>query len=253
LPESPRWLIGKGQLAEAERVVGVIEERIAASGKTLPTPGEPMPLPPASSGDWRELFGPTYRNRTLLIWAIWIAIGFTSWPIQTWLPTIYRTLFHVSLEQALNYAIYTSITQLAAALASIVMIDIAGRRLWFAGGLAIAGIALVALWFIGPTTAAIVFVLTTVTTFCIAGLNFGLYLYTPELYPTRLRAVGCGTALAWARAGGIVSPIVIGWGMQQGGLAEVFLGLGIIAGAAGLATFFFAVETKGRVLESVSP
>jgi putative MFS transporter len=98
-----------------------------------------------------------------------------------------------------------------------------------------------------------VFVLTGLTLFGITSLNLAIYLYTPELYPTRLRAQGVGIALAWSRVAGMIAPPVIGWGMSNDGLAAVFGGLGVIALLAALVTGFFAIETKQRVLEEVSP
>jgi putative MFS transporter len=98
-----------------------------------------------------------------------------------------------------------------------------------------------------------VFVLTALTLFGITSLNLAIYLYTPELYPTRLRALGVGIALAWARVAGMIAPPVIGWGMANDGLAAVFLGLGIIALIAAAVTAILAVETRRRILEEISP
>ena len=252
LPESPRWLIGAGRAAEAERVVAELERQITAGGRTLPPP---VAAPPAvvDAGAWRELFSPTYRTRTFVIWTIWITIGFISWPLTIWLPSIYRTVFHIPIEAALSYGMLNNIVIFLGALAVIALIDRVGRRRWFAGALALAGIALATLGLLGAGTAASVLVFSLVTLFSISSLNLAIYLYTPELYPTRLRATGCGVALAWARIGSIIAPPVIGWGMANNGLAMIFLGLGVIALAAGAVTALCATETTRRILEDVSP
>ena len=83
-------------------------------------------------------------------------------------------------------------------------------------------------------------------------LSIGVYLYTPELYPTRARAMGVGTATAWLRLASMIGPTVVGM-MIGGGLENVFLAFGVVAALAALTTALFAVETKGRVLEEVSP
>ena len=105
----------------------------------------------------------------------------------------------------------------------------------------------------GANTVASVFLMTTITLFCITSLNLAIYLYTPEVFPTRLRAVACGISLAWARVGAMTAPPVIGWAMAGNQLSRVFLGLGVIAFCTGLITAVFAVETRRRVLEEVSP
>ena len=180
-------------------------------------------------------------------------MGFISWPLTIWLPTIYRNVFKVSLEQALNYGLINNVIILIATLSCALLIDRTGRKAWFTGAFVLAGCSLCLLGYLGASSADTVFVLTGLTLFGITSLNLAIYLYTPELYPTRLRAQGVGIALAWSRVAGMVAPPVIGWGMSNDGLAAVFAGLGVIALLAALATVFFAIETKQRVLEEVSP
>jgi putative MFS transporter len=253
LPESPRWLARRGRSAEAEAAVSKIEREIRASGKTIGAPKPVVASGRAGSGAWTELFSDQYRNRTLLIWVIWITVGFISWPLTIWLPTIYRNVFKVSLEQALNYGLINNVIILVATLSCALLIDRTGRKAWFTGAFLLAACALGLLGFLGASSANIVFVLTGLTLFGITSLNLAIYLYTPELYPTRLRTQGVGIALAWSRVAGMVAPPVIGWGMSNDGLAAVFAGLGVIALLAAVVTGFFAIETKQRVLEEVSP
>ena len=105
----------------------------------------------------------------------------------------------------------------------------------------------------GATTVELVFILTGLTLFGITSLNLAIYVYTPELYPTRLRALGTGVALAWARVGGMLAPPLIGWGMSHNALPGVFSSLGILALIAAAVVALLAVETRRRILEEVSP
>ena len=86
--------------------------------------------------------------------------------------------------------------------------------------------------------------------FFVSTINIGVYLYTPELYPTR--ALGVGTATAWLRLASIIGPIAVG-SMIAGGISSVFLLFSVVAAIAAVITAAFAIETKGRVLEEVSP
>ena len=86
--------------------------------------------------------------------------------------------------------------------------------------------------------------------FFISTINIGAYLYTPELYPTRSRALGVGTATAWLRFASMIGPTAVGF-MIGGGLQSVFWMFASAAVIAAVITGAFAIETKGRVLEEV--
>jgi putative MFS transporter len=87
--------------------------------------------------------------------------------------------------------------------------------------------------------------------FCNA-INLGVYLYTPELYPTRVRALAVGTATAWLRLASMIGPTTVGF-LIASGLQSVFLLFGVIALVTAIITALFAIETKKRLLEQVSP
>ncbi len=88
--------------------------------------------------------------------------------------------------------------------------------------------------------------------FFVNAINLGVYLYTPELYPTRVRALGVGTATAWLRLASMIGPTTVGF-MIASGLSSVFLAFGIVALVTAIVTAWFAIETKKRVLEEISP
>src|SRR5262249_51236012 len=125
-------------------------------------------------------------------------------------------------------------------------------RVWFAVAFAAATISLGMLATTANPTAEQVLLYMTAAYFFVSTINIGVYLYTPELYPTRARALGVGTATAWLRFASMIGPTAVGY-MIGGGLQSVFLPFAIVAAIAAVVTACFAVETKGRVLEEVSP
>jgi putative MFS transporter len=88
---------------------------------------------------------------------------------------------------------------------------------------------------------------------CVATMSLAVYLYTPELYPTRSRALAVGTATAWLRLASIIGPNIVAMMVVRDGLPAVFLGFGLVALSAAVIVGLFAVETKARVLEEISP
>ena len=252
LPESPRWLAARGRDAEAEAALAYIErETERATGKPLP-PVQSVAATHEKPASWADLFGPQYLRRTLVVWMIWFAAYLITYGLTVWLPTIYRTVFKLPLEQALQYGLMTQVVGLLGTLTCALTIDYFGRRRWFALAFAGAAAALGALWFLGASSPERVLVFVGAAFFCSSVLSIGVYLYTPELYPTRARAVGVGIATAWLRLASMIGPTVVGL-MVTGGLENVFLAFGAVAALAAVMTALFAVETKGCVLEEISP
>jgi len=80
-----------------------------------------------------------------------------------------------------------------------------------------------------------------------------VFLHTPEIYPTRIRALATSVASAWLRVASIAAPLFIGFTIGTYRLGAVFLVLGVMAWIGALITGLFSMETKDRVLEEISP
>ena len=260
LPESPRWLAVRGHTAEAQGAMALIErETEKATGKPMPPP-QPVVSTLDKPASLADLFGPLYLRRTLVVWVIWFAAYFVNYGLSIWLPTVYRTVFQLPLDVSLRYGLITQAVGLLGTLVCALTIDYVGRRLWFAVSFAAGTLALGALAMSPTPSAQQVLVSMTIAYFFISTINIGVYLYTPELYPTRVRALGVGTATAWLRFASIIGPIVVGQMIgarltpaQIPDLPKVFLAFATVAAVAAVITALFAVETKGRVLEEASP
>jgi MFS transporter, putative metabolite:H+ symporter len=97
-----------------------------------------------------------------------------------------------------------------------------------------------------------VLVLASVSFMFITSNAMLVYLYTPEIYPTRLRALGTGTASAWLRVASAVGPAAVGFTLSGYGIRGVFLLFGVLSIAGGIVALG-ATETRERPLEEISP
>jgi putative MFS transporter len=254
MPESPRWLASKGRVAEANAVVKMLEDNATRHGAVLREPVvRPLDARATARSDWRELFKGIYLKRTLMIWGLWACVYMINNGLVTWLPTLYRQVFQLPLQTSLAYGWITSGVGVIASIACALLIDKVGRKSWYATAFLLAILPLVLLSWLGATTAMEVLILATATYAILQTIAFSLYLYSAELYPTRLRAVGTGFGSAWLRAGSAVGPVLVGTVVADLGIRYVFAAFAAVALAGGLVTLLFAIETRGRVLEELSP
>ncbi len=253
LPESPRWLAGHGRLEAAEAAITRIESETqkAIGGKPLPPVGPARKIE-TKSASLSDLFGALYVRRTLVVWVIWFASYLVNYGLSIWMPTVYRTVFKLPLDVSLQYGMITTAFGLIGAAIAAFLIDRIGRKALFAVSFVGSAAALLFLAMIEHPTAQQALIFNTIAYFFVSAINLGVYLYTPELYPTRVRALGVGTATAWLRLASMIGPTAVGY-MIASGLQSVFMSFGLVSCVAALVTALFAVETKQQILEEVSP
>jgi putative MFS transporter len=81
----------------------------------------------------------------------------------------------------------------------------------------------------------------------------GCYLYTAELYPTRMRGWGSSAGRAVSLVASIIAPITVGAILGSSLGAAGMFGVFIIASVLGLiAMLWLGIETKDRLLEELS-
>lgn len=260
LPESPRWLVGKGRYDEAEAIIGQAEA-IAQRRFADFTPLRLEDALPALSVrsvsvihdrvPWRELLSPRYRARTLITWVLWSTAFFVANGLNNWMPTLYHTVYEMPLQQALRAASLTNVAQVAILLGCAFCIDRIGRRNWAVTFYLIGAVLLTGLAVSGAGNVVAVIVCATLAYGAVASNNAVLYLYTPEIYPTRMRAIGTGLATSWLRIASAAGPTLVGMIVTQGGVHWVFAmfaGVSIVGALAALAM----IQTQGRQLEEIA-
>ncbi|CAM5441918.1 MFS transporter OS=Streptomyces rochei OX=1928 GN=G3I25_31205 PE=4 SV=1 [Streptomyces rochei] len=255
VPESPRWLADHGRHDEALATMASIEEKVERiTGAPLPAPAPARPAPPApGKSGLRELLTGRYGKRTLVIGLLWFTGYFANYGITSWLPTIYEDHFDLGLSTALLYSTVTSCAGLAGCLIVALTVDRVGRRNTVIWCMAAAALCLLLLGLTGGDSATGVLAWTSLAAVFLFGSNICLYLYTPELFPTRIRALGSSVGGAMNRLGVILGPIVVGAIYAGGAIGTVFVTLAAVALVGSLSAAAGAEETSGRTLEDVAP
>jgi len=253
LPESPRWLASRGRFAEADAALKRIEDIGVKEGKALPPLPRDLPVVNEMQPRIADLFKGIYLKRTITVWFIWIGAYFVTYGLTAWAPSLFNIVYHLPVQQSLAYGLILSGVGLGGALLTIYLIEAIGRKPMFVIGLGVCCVPMLSFAFLGPQSALSVLLIVSGSFFFCSFLALGLATYTAEIYPTHLRALGGGVASAWQRAASMAGPIVVGWILPRYGINAVFVVFGLFALMGCLVTAFFAIETRSKVLEQLSP
>jgi putative MFS transporter len=256
MPESPRYLLSRGRIREAEQVLSAVE----ASTGLPPAPQVPQTLTGREAANragtrLSGLFAPGLARRTAMLWLLWFTMVFSYYGIFTWLPSLLRSK-GFALDQVFLLNLIISVFQIPGYFAAAYLVEHWGRRNTLAAFLLCnaAGAFFFARQSLGaaPDTAQIL-LWGAVMAFFNLGAWGVVYTYTPELYPTRLRGTGTGFAAAAGRFGGILGPLTVGGLLAAtGSQFAVFITFTAILLAGGLAVMVLGEETRGRSLEEIS-
>ena len=117
-----------------------------------------------------------------------------------------------------------------------------------------AGSKTYASYFFGhASTAATLMMWGSVMSFFNLGAWGVLYTYTPEQYPTAIRALGSGWAAGFGRFGGMAAPMMVGALLARSfGFASVFYMFALVFAAVAVIVLSLGVESKQKDLESLS-
>jgi MFS transporter, putative metabolite:H+ symporter len=248
LPESPRWLLAKGRIDEATAVVEKIEKSAKGNIEAIPIEPEPSVIRQAPVAAKQGLF--TGRpSTTIMLWVIWFVCFASSYGLTTWRPAIFSAA-GVPLSRALFWTFVTTLVGIPGFLLAAWLLDKIGRK---GVGVGVFAVSVIANFMFGESGKQLVpLVVWALVLQCSNGITQALvYTWTPELYPTNIRARGTSVASSVGRAGQYIIPTVIGGFVLAGSMTA---GYGIISGLciiAILVIVLFGVETKKLSLEAL--
>ena len=248
MPESIRYLISKGQVDEARQIILSLEKKLGVISKPFDKEfvEESTPI---FKLNVLTLWSKTFRVRTLMLWIAWFGIVFSYYGIFMWLPSI---VFAQGFEvvKTFEYVLIMTLAQLPGYIAAAFLVDIIGRRYTLSGFLLMSGVC--AYFFGNAATSNELLAWGAAMSFFNLGAWGVIYTYTPELYPTAIRALGSGWAAGFGRIGGMIAPMLVGLllvsGVQMNFIFVMFASVFIVVS---LIILSLGIESKKKSLEEI--
>ncbi|MCZ2403169.1 MFS transporter [Paenarthrobacter sp. Z7-10] len=259
MPESVRFLESKGRHSEAEKVVRQFEASAGTASaaqdhRPVAAVGR-APVPASGLAAWQapvrtrlmDLFAPDLRQRSALIWAVWFLVNFSYYGAFIWLPTLLVSA-GFPLVKSFEYTLIITLAQLPGYAASASLVEKWGRRITLSTFLVGSAIAAAAFGF-GAVNGSESQIIASgmLLSFFNLGAWGALYAVTPELYPTRLRGSGSGSAAGFGRLASIAAPLLVPPLLVLGGTLLLFIVFAIVFVFAACAAFALP-ELRGKPL-----
>jgi MFS transporter, putative metabolite:H+ symporter len=220
VPESPLWLAQNERGQEADRIVALIESRVAREhGQALPEPVlAAVPLKPVKAS-LSELFRPPYRSRLIMLVVFNFCQVIGYYGFANWVPSL---LVAKGIEVTKGLA-YSAIIAIANPIGPLLGMTFADRidRKWVIVGAALT-VAIVGTAFSQVTEPGLLILCGVLITLANTILSYAYHAYQVEVFPTAIRARAGGIAYSSSRVGAISSGFLIAFFLRDFGATGAF-------------------------------
>jgi MFS family permease len=257
IPESPRWLLARGDTQGASAVVDDIEH-----GRFARSPAPASPEVALDSATRRSFW---FQSRTLLRQhpgrlALGCALDFSEaagyYGLFAFLALFILPSVHVASTFVPWFYLIGNIGAFAGGIIVAALLDSMGRKATVSASYVLAALGVLLLaaatathdwrWVLAAFTLANLFA---------TGSWISAYPTFSEIFPTHLRSTGIGISVAVGRVGAFIAPLLLTYIANAAGMVPALLVLALfwlIGAVAMIPWYFLGVEGKGASLEAMA-
>ena len=251
MPESVRYLISKNRIQEAKEIILQLEMKLKVRSEAFASELSPAEkgtniAKPGFASLWKE----GMAQRSLMLWLAWFGIVYSYYGIFMWLPSIvFQQGFAV--VKTFEYVMIMTIAQLPGYYCAAWLVDVIGRKYTLSLFLLLSGVA--SYFFGNAGSPETLLAWGAIMSFFNLGAWGVIYTYTPELYPTAIRALGSGWAAGFGRIGGMIAPVLVGVMLaNQYGINDVFLMFAVVLIVVAAVVVVMGIESRQKSLEEIA-
>jgi MFS transporter, putative metabolite transport protein len=247
IPESPRWLLNKGRVDQAQAVIRTVY------GREVDLTRDRVRESATASGSFAAILRGGYLKRTVMCGSLYLAQITPQYALLTFLPVILAS-FAISDAGSAGLVIETVIIALFAVgcIPALRWVETLGRRKMTIIPFAVMAVPLIALWLWPHGPVWMIVIGFCLYAFASGGPSILEWIYPNELFPTEVRATAVGAAVGISRIGAATGTYLLPISIDAVGIGPT-MGFGALLTLLGFVVCFaWAPETAGRSLEETS-